>query len=162
MSIKTSEHSPLLKPFFAHPLLAGEPDRFMPVQTGLMWILTPVKSPELAWGHYPYPKHLSWPYIVTPTGAILDWRVVLIDVAVIAFLTVAVPRYWISRRSAAASLVSATTGLAFGLTIVAVSFSADGRASVRAAYLVGTLVTYVVSLGMILRASRRRHARSLE
>jgi hypothetical protein len=131
--------------------LAGEPDRFASNQTGLMWILTPIKSGEIAWGAFPYPEHVPW-YYVGANDSFVDLRVVAIEVLVLLTLMIVVPllskRH--SRSGLTPSLVTSVGGLLFGMAIAAISPSAGGSPKLSIVYFLGTASLFVASISIIV------------
>jgi hypothetical protein len=130
--------------------IAVDPGYYLPLQTGLLWILTPVKGSVVVNG-WAAPGPAPWFDLYLGNLKYLELRVVAIDLLILAILMIGIP-IWCRRERRVPRLrgvLSATIGLLFGLTVFGVSFIAQGKTEVLIATAILTLVLYVASLSVI-------------
>jgi hypothetical protein len=130
--------------------LAVDPDYYVPLQTGWLWIFTPVKGDIVV--HGSLSPITPWFDLYLYDSHYLDLRVVALDILILVILTIVIPnwRRQHQRGGQPWGFLSATAGMLFGLTVTGVSFFALSNGKIVLASGVLTLVLYYVSLSRIV------------
>lgn len=139
--------------------LAFDPLYYIPLQTGWLWIFTPVKGSVVALGWYS--TNIPWYDLYLYDSHYLDLRVAALDLVLLVVLTIAIPS-WCHRQRLGRlwAFLSATTGLLFGLAVAVIGFFALSTGSVMLASVVIAGALYLIALRMIVFRRQPRSSRA--